>query len=181
MKQLGFLHCIFYYTFSHRGILVLLVLGSIVGMVFAYYLQKVVGLDPCPLCVFQRIGLIGMGSFAFLSLITQLQKRWAKLTLMILALLSILWSVGVASWHIWLQNLPPSEAPACGPGLNYWIDTLPITQVFKEVFTGSGECALIDWTFLGFSLPQLSLLFFSVLALLVMLNIYILLQKNTKL
>lgn len=58
------------------------------------------------------------------------------------------------------------------------MDTLPIAQVFKEVFTGSGECAVIDWTFLGFSLPQLSFAFFSVLTLFVLFNLYLLLQKN---
>lgn len=174
MKQSNFL----YRIFSYRSVSALLILGSVVGMAFAYYLQKVVGLDPCPLCIFQRVGLIGMGVFAFLAVIGNPQKRWAKVTLMILALVSILWSVGVAGRHIWLQNLPPDEVPACGPGLNYWMDTLPIAQVFKEVFTGSGECAVIDWTFLGFSLPQLSFAFFSVLTLFVLFNLYLLLQKN---
>lgn len=175
MKQSSFL----YRIFSYRSVSALLILGSVVGMAFAYYLQKVVGLDPCPLCIFQRVGLISMGVFAFLAVIGNPQKRWAKVTLMILALVSILWSVGVAGRHIWLQNLPPDEVPACGPGLNYWMDTLPIAQVFKEVFTGSGECAVIDWTFLGFSLPQLSFTFFSVLTLFVLFNLYHLsLQKK---
>lgn len=164
--------------FNYRIISGLLFLGSVVGMGFAYYLQKVVGLDPCPLCIFQRVGLIGMGIFAFLAFIINPKKMPFRLGLMLLSLIGILWSVGVAGRHVWLQNLPPSEVPACGPGLDYWMDTLPIATVFKEVFTGSGECAVIDWTFLGFSLPQLSLAFFSVLAIIVLLNCYLSVQKN---
>ena len=166
-------------VFSYRGLSGLLTLGSVVGMSFAYYLQKVVGLDPCPLCIFQRVGLIGMGVFAFIAFVVNPRKVGARLSLMVLALLRILWSVGVAGRHIWLQNLPPDEVPACGPGLNYWMDTLPIAQVFKEVFTGSGECAVIDWTFLGFSLPQLSFAFFGVLSVIVLLNCYYSLQKTS--
>ena len=55
--------------------------------------------------------------------------------------------------------------PSCGPGLDYWLDTLPILQVFKEVFTGSGECAVIDWTFMGMSIPEQSLILFTILLL----------------
>ena len=83
------------------------------------------------------------------------------------ALLGMLWSVGVAARHVWIQHLPPDQVPSCGPGLDYWMDTLPIAQVFKEVFKGSGECAVIDWTFLGFSIPEMSLAFFGVLLLLI--------------
>lgn len=168
MQQTNFLMKVF----NYRILSSLLTIGSIVGMSFAYYLQKVVGLDPCPLCIFQRVGLIGMGIFAFLAVVINPKKTTFRLGLMLLALISILWSVGVAGRHVWLQNLPPNEVPACGPGLNYWMDTLPIAQVFKEVFTGSGECAVIDWTFLGFSLPQLSLTFFVILTLIALLNCY---------
>ena len=79
--------------------------------------------------------------------------------------LSIVWSAGVAARHVWLQSLPPDQVPSCGPGLDYWLDTLPLRAVFEQVLTGSGECALVDWTFLGQSLPVWSLVFFVALAL----------------
>ena len=60
---------------------------------------------------------------------------------------AILWSVGVAGRHVWLQHLPPDQVPSCGPGLNYLIDALPMKTVLQEVLSGSGECAAIDWTF----------------------------------
>ncbi len=67
--------------------------------------------------------------------------------------------------RVWLQNLPPDQVPSCGPGLDYLVDALPMKAVLQQVLSGSGECAVIDWTFLGQSLPVWSLLFFSVLAL----------------
>ena len=154
---------------SYRSLAGLLTLASIIGMSFAYYLQKVQMLDPCPLCIFQRIGLIAMGIFALIAFLFNPKKLWVRLGLMFGALLGMLWSVGVATRHVWLQHLPPDQVPSCGPGLNYWVDTLPIAQVVAEVFKGSGECAVIDWTWLGFSVPELSLAFFSVLLVMIVL------------
>lgn len=158
---------------SYRGLSGLLVLASVVGMAFAYfYLQGYEKLDPCPLCIFQRLGLIAMGIFALLAFVINPKKVFARVVLMVGAMLGILWSIGVAIRHVWLQHLPADQVPTCGPGLNYWVDTLPIAQVVAEVFKGSGECAVIDWTFLGFSIPELSLAFFSVLFVLIILALF---------
>ena len=151
----------------YRGVAGVLTVASVVGMCFAYfYLQGVQKLDPCPLCIFQRVGLIVMGIFAFLAFLFNPKRPLVRVLLMLGALLGMLWSVGVAARHVWIQHLPPDQVPSCGPGLDYWMDTLPIAQVFKEVFKGSGECAVIDWTFLGFSIPEMSLAFCGVLLLL---------------
>jgi disulfide bond formation protein DsbB len=72
--------------------------------------------------------------------------------------------MAVAGRHVWLQHLPPEDVPACGPGLDYWMDTFPLHQVMMKVFKGSGECAVIDWTFLGLSLPAWTLAAFTGLA-----------------
>ena len=61
--------------------------------------------------------------------------------------------VGVAGRHVWLQNLPPDEVPSCGPGFDYIIDSFPLADALKLIFSGSGECASIDWQFLGLSMP----------------------------
>jgi len=150
---------------NYRFINGLLVLASIVGMSFALYLEHVKGLDPCPLCVFQRVGLMAMGIFALIAFLHNPTSNLMKRMYALLATLSIGWSVGVAARHVWLQTLPPDQVPSCGPGLNYLIDALPLKTVLSEVLTGSGECAAIDWTFLGQSLPVWSLVFFSVLLL----------------
>ncbi|RSC22633.1 disulfide bond formation protein B [Acinetobacter sp. FDAARGOS_515] len=150
---------------NYRFINGLLVLASIVGMSFALYLEHVKGLDPCPLCVFQRVGLMAMGIFALIAFLHNPASNLMKRMYALLATLSIGWSVGVAARHVWLQTLPPDQVPSCGPGLNYLIDALPLKTVLSEVLTGSGECAAIDWTFLGQTLPVWSLVFFSVLLL----------------
>ena len=59
----------------------------------------------------------------------------------------------VAGWHWHLQNLPPSEVPACGPGLDYMLENFPLTDALQMVFKGSGECAEVVWNFLGLSMP----------------------------
>ncbi|NWK73261.1 disulfide bond formation protein B [Acinetobacter sp. SwsAc6] len=149
---------------SYRLISGLLFVASVIGMSFALYLEHVQGLEPCPLCVFQRIGLIGLGLISLLACLHNPASNVMKRIYAFLASVSILWSVGVAARHVWLQNLPPDKVPSCGPGLDYWVETLPLKSVFQQVLTGSGECAKVDWTFLGQSLPVWSGIFFAVLA-----------------
>ena len=149
---------------SFRFVSGFLVIASIVGMAFALYLEHVQGLSPCPLCVFQRVGLMGLGFISLVALIHNPSSTVGKRVYALLGSLSILWSAGVAARHVWLQSLPPDQVPSCGPGLNYLIDALPLKSVLAQVLTGSGECAVIDWTFLGQSLSVWSLLFFAVLA-----------------
>lgn len=156
---------------SYRLLNGLLLLGSSIGIGFALFLEHVQGLNPCPLCIFQRVGLIAMGLIALLALLHNPQKNGLKRSYTALSTLAIGWSVAVAARHVWLQHLPPSKVPACGPGLDYLLDALPFKKVLQQVLSGSGECAAIDWTFLGQSLPFWSLLFFSGLLLL---NLYLL-------
>lgn len=150
---------------SYRLLNGLLFLASVIGMSFALYLEHVQGLEPCPLCVFQRVGLIGLGLISLIALLHNPVSNGIKRVYALLASFSILWSAGVAARHVWLQSLPPDKVPSCGPGLDYWIDTLPLKSVFEQVLTGSGECAKVDWTFLGQSLPVWSFVFFALLAL----------------
>ena len=150
---------------SYRFVNGFLFLASVIGMAFALYLEHGQGLKPCPLCVFQRIGLMGLGLMSLLAFLHNPISNVAKRTYVFLGTLSILWSASVAARHVWLQTLPPDQVPSCGPGLDYWLDTLPLKSVFQQVLTGSGECALVDWTFLGLSLPVWSFLFFAFLLL----------------
>ncbi|AXQ20802.1 disulfide bond formation protein B [Acinetobacter wuhouensis] len=150
---------------SYRFVSGFLFLASVIGMSFALFLEHVQGLDPCPLCVFQRIGLIGLGFISLIAFLHNPKTNVFKRLYSFLGLVAISWSAGVAARHVWLQHLPKDQVPSCGPGLDYWVDTLPLKSVFENVLKGSGECAMVDWTFLGQSLPTWSLLFFSVLAL----------------
>lgn len=151
---------------SYRFVSGLLVLASIVGMTFALYLEHFKGLEPCPLCIFQRVGLMAMGIVALIAFLHNPVSNAFKRVYAFLATLGILWSVGVAIRHVWLQTLPPDQVPSCGPGLNYLLDALPLKTVLQQVLQGSGECAAIHWTFLGQSLPVWSLAYFSLILVL---------------
>lgn len=66
----------------------------------------------------------------------------------------------VAARHVWLQNLPPDQVPECGPGLAYMLEAFPLTEALELVFKGSGECAEVQWVFLGLSIPGWTLVIF---------------------
>ncbi|MBF7691496.1 MULTISPECIES: disulfide bond formation protein B [Acinetobacter] len=151
---------------SYRLVNGLLVLASIIGMSFALYLEHVKHLQPCPLCIFQRVGLIATGVVALIAFLHHPKSNIMKRIYALLASLGVIWSTGVAARHIWIQHLPADQVPSCGPGLNYLIDVFPMKDVLAQVFTGSGECAKIDWTLFGFSLPELSIVFFACLTIL---------------
>ncbi|OLF37431.1 disulfide bond formation protein B [Psychrobacter sp. Cmf 22.2] len=151
---------------NYRSLQVFLVFMTVIGMSYAlFFLQRYMGLSPCPLCIFQRIGLMVMGAFALIAALFNPKKLGLRLVLWLGSLAGIGWATTVAARHVWLQHLPADQVPSCGPGLDYWLDTLPMQQVLKEVFAGSGECATIDWTFMGLSIPEQSLIFFSILLL----------------
>ena len=149
---------------TYRSLQMFLVLMAVIGMIYAlFFLQQHLGLTPCPLCIFQRIGLMVMGGFALLAALFNPKSKGVRLLLWLGSLAGIIWATGVATRHVWLQHLPADQVPACGPGLEYWLDTLPMSEVFNQVFAGSGECAAIEWTFLELSIPEQSLIFFSLL------------------
>lgn len=150
---------------SYRVISGFLFLASVIGMAFALYLEHVRGFSPCPLCIFQRVGLIGLGIISLIAFLHNPKSNILKRGYTVLGTLSILWSAGVAARHVWLQNLPPDKVPSCGPGLEYWLETLPLKSVLDQVLKGSGECAVVDWSLFGLSLPVWSFAFFSVLAI----------------
>lgn len=137
----------------------LLALLALVAMLVALYLQHYQGLEPCPLCVFQRVAVISFGLVALLAALHG-PRAWGQRVYAGLMALSALGGVIVAGRHVWLQHLPPDQVPSCGPGLDFWIDALPWQQVIQQVFQGSGECAKVDWTLLGLSLPTWTLLLF---------------------
>jgi disulfide bond formation protein DsbB len=84
-------------------------------------------------------------------------KRAGERVYAALVVLLSLTGVGIASRHIWIQNLPKDQVPACGPGLDYMLETMPMSNVLKELMHGSGECAAKGWTFLTLGIPEWSL------------------------
>nr|AKQ70978.1 dihydrolipoamide acetyltransferase [bacterium enrichment culture] len=128
-------------------------------MAWALWLQYGLGLDPCPLCVVQRVAVIATG---VVFLIAGVQNP-GRVGAAVYAGLTILFSgfgLVTAMRHVWIQALPKGEVPACGMGLNYMLETLPFTEVISKVFHGSGECAEAGWHFLGLAIPSWTLVFF---------------------
>ena len=126
---------------------------------FAYYLQFHEGLDPCPLCIFQRIGFIMIGVVFLLAFLHNPGRTGGRIYGSILMLVALA-GAAIAARHVWLQQLPPDQVPDCGPGLDYMLEVFPLTETLKMAFTGSGECAEVSWSFLGLSMPMWSLLWF---------------------
>ena len=137
----------------------LVALVALVAMLVALYLQHYQGLEPCPLCVFQRVAVIGVGVMALIAAVHGPQA-WGQRVYAGVMALSAVAGVVVAGRHVWLQHLPADQVPSCGPGLDFWIAALPWQQVVQQVFQGSGECAKVDWTLLGLSLPMWTLMLF---------------------
>jgi protein dithiol:quinone oxidoreductase len=121
-------------------------------MAYALYAEHMLYLTPCPLCVFQRMAVISLGIIFLLATLHNPagKGRYAYALLVLLASGS---GVGVAGWHVWIQHLPADKVPSCGPGFDYLIDEFPLADALKMIFTGSGECATVDWLFLGLSMP----------------------------
>ena len=146
------------------------------SMAFALYLEHVQGLEPCPLCVFQRVFVI-LAGVIFLVAFLHNSKALFHYIYALLSLVAATGGAAVAARHVWLQHLPADEVPSCGPGLDYLLDAFPLTEVFQTVFSGSGECANISWTLLYLSLPEWVLLLFAGLAAMAILQ---LLFKDTQ-
>ncbi len=121
-------------------------------MAYALYAEHILGLMPCPLCVFQRIAVIALGAVFLIAAAHDAGRPFNRVYAALMLLCGGA-GIGVAGRHVYLQSLPPEELPSCGPGLNFLLDTLPLGEVFSVVLTGSGECGTIDWVFLGLSMP----------------------------
>ena len=123
-------------------------------MGYALYVQYQLFLDPCPLCILQRIAVIGMGIGFLLFVLLNPGPGWLRRICITVFGLFALEGLVVAGRHVWLQHLPADKVPSCGPGLGYMIDNFPFADALKMVFTGSGECASVDWSFVGLSMPM---------------------------
>jgi len=137
--------------------------GSVVGLIaYALFAQYVLHLEACPLCIFQRVAFIAAGA---IFLVAGLHNP-AGLVARVYAVLGVA-AAGtgavIAGRHVYIQHLPADQVPSCGPGLDYLLDAFPLGEAIEMVFTGSGECAEINWSFLGLSMPGWALVWFVLL------------------
>jgi len=130
----------------------------------ALVIQTQYKLEPCPLCISQRIVFIGLGVLFLIAAIHHPQKPvWVKLYAL-LQTLTALGGAGVAIRHWYLQVHKDEMLVDCGVGFDYMFDNFPLRKALTLVFRGTGDCATIDWTFLGLSIPQLALIAFLTVA-----------------
>ncbi|KAB7623620.1 disulfide bond formation protein B [Alkalilimnicola sp. S0819] len=124
----------------------------------AFYMELALGMEPCPLCMFQRIGVYALGA-VFLIAALHGARAWGARVYGVLLLLVAALGGAVSVRHLYLQSLPAEEVPACGPGLDYLMDVFPLFEAIRVVFEGSGECAEVH-TILGLSIPAWTLMAF---------------------
>jgi len=135
------------------------------GLGIALLSQHVWGLNPCPLCIFQRVALAAAGAVFLLAALWAPLRRSLQWVLAVGASAAALVGAGIAGRHVWLQSLPPSEVPSCGPGLSFLMESFPLKDAVAFVLSGSGECAAVEGAFLGVSMPGWTLGLFVVLGL----------------
>ena len=140
-----------------RRVLALISVACVAMLAFGMYLQHVVGLEPCPMCIVQRYALIGVAVFTALASARGSRGWW--MTLGVLALITAGFGAFVAARQSWLQWYPP-EIATCGRDFYGMIENYPISRAIPMIFRGSGDCTAIDWTFLGGSIANWSFICF---------------------
>jgi disulfide bond formation protein DsbB len=142
--------------------LMFLACAGLIG--FGLYLQYAKGLEPCPLCILQRYAFVAIGLVALVAAL----HNPGKVGQASYSFLSVLFALGgliVAGRHVWLEHLPKDQVPACGPGLDFILDSFPLSKALPMIFKGSGECADVVWRFVGLSISEWAFIWFVLFAI----------------
>jgi disulfide bond formation protein DsbB len=134
-------------------------LSCLVLLGFGLYLQHGVGLEPCPLCILQRMAFVAIGITALLAFLHNPRGIGRRIYGLLLVLISLA-GAAVAGRNLWLQSLPPDQVPECGPGLDYMLEAFPLSKALPMIFQGSGECAKVEWTMLGLAIPAWAMIWY---------------------
>jgi disulfide bond formation protein DsbB len=138
---------------KNRRLLNLAGFGACVALLaYALYAQYELGLEPCPLCIFQRIAIAALG-VVFLVAALQNPRGWGASVYAVLIAVAALSAIGVAGRHVYVQHLPPGTLPACGAPLEVLMKFMSPGALIKKVLSGSGECSEVTWRFLGLAMP----------------------------
>jgi len=162
-------------TLNYRWQRLLLVFITIAVLMASFYFEYVKNLEPCPLCMMQRLCVMLLLMFGMMSLFCGISKcgRVTSILQMMIALTGVFF----AARQLWLQSLPADQTPACLPGLDVLINYFPWQEVFRALFWGSGECAEITGYWLGLSMPGWAALYFGFMFLANAYDYYRLRQK----
>jgi disulfide bond formation protein DsbB len=147
----------------------LICLACVLMLAFGLYLQHVVGLEPCPMCIVQRYALVLVALFTGLA--AMFRGRGLQVTGGVLALASAIGGAYTAAAQSWLQWYPP-EVVSCGRDLYGMIETFPLKRALPMIFRGGGDCSKIDWSLFGLTLANWSFVAFAVLTVLLLVLIF---------
>lgn len=157
---------------SFRQVMLLIAFACAAMLAFGYYLQHIVGLEPCPMCVVQRYAIFLIAIEAIITPSRSLNRsNFMHISGSVLLIITALAGAFVAARQSWLQWYPP-EIASCGRDIYGMIETFPLQKVLPMIFKGSGDCTKIDWTFLGGSIANWSFLCFCGFAAVAMWNLY---------
>ncbi|MGA9333253.1 MAG: disulfide bond formation protein B [Rudaea sp.] len=126
-------------------------------LAYAYFVQFALNVEPCPMCIFQRIVFIVMGLVFLSGAIQSPQVKGRRVYAFVLVLVACA-GIGIAARHLWLQHQPSDPFAGCTPGWNYMVSNFPIGKTLRMAFTGLADCAKVSWVILGLSMPTWSLI-----------------------
>lgn len=152
-------------------------LSGIALIAAAYFFEYVLELSACPLCMTQRLATLLLTIFFLLAMI---KNKYVSVSMLILALVASLGGLYIADHHVYLQSLPPEQAPACGPDLFYMLETFPFNKFLTLLLQGDGHCAEVIWSFLGLSMPEWTRICFTIYSIFAIVSIYFTLSARNK-
>lgn len=156
---------------NYKSILWMTLGLGLLGTAGSFIAQYGYGLNPCPLCIFQRVSVMGVAIFSIIALLFPIRRWISRVLTGIWVSIPAVFGWGVAARQLYLQSLPKDQVPACGPGLNFMVQTMPFTDMISKVLTGSGECAEVQ-KFWAIPLPIWSIVLFSCVLLLLWWGVY---------
>lgn len=149
-----------------RKILWAVVLLSLVTAAGSFYSQYGLGLNPCVLCILQRVAVLAVGIAALLAAFFRQTGKGLQTVSALWVSIPAVYGAGVAVWQLYIQSLPPGQAPACGAPWTFRLRDWPLFDLYEPVIRGFGDCAVPDYV-LGVPLPVWSVLYFGFVLLLV--------------
>ncbi|MEX2488768.1 MAG: disulfide bond formation protein B [Pseudomonadales bacterium] len=145
---------------TSRTLFLLVFLGAVTFMGIALYMEHVMNLQPCPMCILQRAMMIAAGLVALVAVIHNPRITGIRVYGGLISLSAIIGAT-ISIRHLWLQSLPADQVPACGPDLEYLLDVFPLTDVIMKILSGDGTCAEVLWSLFGISIPGWALIGFA--------------------
>jgi disulfide bond formation protein DsbB len=163
-----------------KGLYTLGALTCLFLIVFAYYFEYALELEPCPLCIMQRVAVFMVGLGCIIGALTSNIRFRTHIVIAIWIFSSSIFGIWLADHHRWLQGLPADLVPSCGPSLDYMIKSFPLSDIIRLLLRGNGSCAKVSWSFLSLSMPVWVEIFFILFSLASLIGLYQIIRGRPK-